>query len=492
MAMMSASDYAKSPEFLKAEAAAKAFRDKQSGATTPTGTTTPTFTPTKYTMPGQSKPTPTPMQPPAPSRSAQFASQYPSITPAASKVDYRSILDTVMGRINQPQRQFQYNPESDSAYQAAATAARSGVGTAQANTNARLRATGQGKSSYSETVANQIAQQAEANIANNIRPQYEQQAYGRFQNEQANDQQNLQNMLTVGQGYNNIDQQKFNNAITEAGVTGRYYPPAVQERINQVLALKQQAERPGVTSDQMGQFKSQADAIRGQLAQLGVDPSIVGYENDYNQAAQNVAANYKGTPTMQLREANLNAANQVGEQLGQVLQPKDDWSNLYNQTEAPFNHQVQQQNEQNTAQYLGQYQGVPTMQKVMQDATIKNMTSDNLMQAAAESRKIGNEDLAVKLEIWDKTGKAPDGIPGVPAGTQLAGKTPSPLKDNDIASLIDDSPYMIKQYNEDDKVIGTTVDPTKKDGLAQYIASLGLPADQAKQWFIRYGLWSGK
>jgi hypothetical protein len=42
------------------------------------------------------------------------------------------------------------------------------------------------------------------------------------------------------------------------------------------------------------------------------------------------------------RQANLDAALQVGNQQGRVLQPKDDWSNLYNQTDAPLNTQGQQ------------------------------------------------------------------------------------------------------------------------------------------------------
>lgn len=42
------------------------------------------------------------------------------------------------------------------------------------------------------------------------------------------------------------------------------------------------------------------------------------------------------------RDANLNAALQVGNQLGRVLQPKSDWSNLYNQEDAPLNMQGQQ------------------------------------------------------------------------------------------------------------------------------------------------------
>lgn len=54
------------------------------------------------------------------------------------------------------------------------------------------------------------------------------------------------------------------------------------------------------------------------------------------------------------------------------------------------------------------------------NATISNMTSDNARQNAAASRAVGNESQARLFEIWDRTGVAPAGIPGVPAGTPLA------------------------------------------------------------------------
>jgi hypothetical protein len=44
----------------------------------------------------------------------------------------------------------------------------------------------------------------------------------------------------------------------------------------------------------------------------------------------------------QKKQNNLAAASQVGQQLGRVIQPKDDYGNLYNQADAPLNLQGQQ------------------------------------------------------------------------------------------------------------------------------------------------------
>lgn len=66
------------------------------------------------------------------------------------------------------------------------------------------------------------------------------------------------------------------------------------------------------------------------------------------------------------------------------------------------------------------------------------------------------------------------------------------LTDVQISDIIDSSPLLQKQYDDNGKLTGSSVPEQNKQALAQYIASLGLPPDQAKKWFIRYGLWTGK
>ncbi|UKS25017.1 hypothetical protein LOZ80_25915 [Paenibacillus sp. HWE-109] len=61
----------------------------------------------------------------------------------------------------------------------------------------------------------------------------------------------------------------------------------------------------------------------------------------------------------------------------------------------------------------------------MQGATIANMSGDNARGWAAEARQAGNQQLGQLFDVWDRTGVAPAGIPGVVAGTQLKGKSSS-------------------------------------------------------------------
>ena len=148
---------------------------------------------------------------------------------------------------------------------------------------------------------------------NSIRPQYEQMAYDRFVNDQNLERQNLNDLLNLGSQYNQLGQQDFSNRLAQsaeeramAQLTGRMQLPEVAQRyINEVLDLKRQAEGPGVTTEQMNQYRNQADGLRQQLAMMGVDPNIVGYESDYGQALQNVA---RGTPTLAARQFDYDVA----------------------------------------------------------------------------------------------------------------------------------------------------------------------------------------
>jgi len=93
--------------------------------------------------------------------------------------------------------------------------------------------------------------------------------------------------------------------IQEAGLTGSYMPEGARDIINNILSLKQQAEQQGVTPEQMANFKKSADEQRAALARMGIDPSMVGFEQGYDQASQN-AANYRGIPTLQGQNQQFN------------------------------------------------------------------------------------------------------------------------------------------------------------------------------------------
>lgn len=286
-------------------------------------------------------------------------------------------------RMNRQPQQYSYNADADPTFQSAANAVRSGVSTAQANTNARLRATGQGKSSWSETVSNQIANKAEQDIANNIRPQYEQLAYQRYMGQQQQENQQLANMMNAYKMYVDQDQQQFGNTLQALGMQNQY--------------TQQQFANERATAD---------DALRQ-------------------------------------RQANLNAYLQTGQATGYspIEGPKEDWRLLFqgpgsDPTQFAPNLVGQKfKSDQDQQQFLrgvqeagvtGSYKDKPTMQKLAQDfnqkqameqLAISRMNAGTSAMSARNSA--GNARINQLLDIYRATGQAPSGLEsyGVQPGT---------------------------------------------------------------------------
>ncbi|WP_348624688.1 hypothetical protein ABFT51_07695 [Paenibacillus peoriae] len=250
-----------------------------------------------------------------------------------------------------PLPEFKYDAQSDPAYQSALAEARANLATEQRNTNARLRATGQGRSSWSDTVANQLANRSMESIANTTLPQMMQQAYGRFIDkanyDQSAAQQQAQQLANL---YGLQYQQDVSRPLAESEATGNYLPGEARTAMNNIIALKNQAETKGVTADQRSQYSSQADQLRMQLQAMGIDPSLYGANVNAGQAAKNVNV---GTRTLQgqqvdqqRKESNLNAANTISQMTGRAVTPQDDWQGLQRQAanpNTPLTLQAQQQ-----------------------------------------------------------------------------------------------------------------------------------------------------
>ncbi|MFW5438123.1 hypothetical protein [Paenibacillus apiarius] len=240
-------------------------------------------------------------------------------------------------------QQFSYDPDSDPAYQAALSTARRNIGDQQADTNAFLRAGGQGKSSWSETVANQIGAKEMARVSDTVLPQLMQQAYQRY-SDQANRDMQMQQMNYGVQrdkmgDLANLFAQQYQYDVTrpmdEAALTGNYLPGEARQAIQNLLGLKQQAETKGITQAQRSELSKQADGIRAQLSALGIDPSLYGADVSYSQASQR---NVQGSRTLAgqqvdlaNKQANNSAAMGWSELTGQMLYPQQDWSGYQRQ-----------------------------------------------------------------------------------------------------------------------------------------------------------------
>lgn len=396
------------------------------------------------------------------------ATQQPAANPYNDQ--YTKMISDIMSRVNAPQQDVYSTPQYAAAQAQAGRSAQQGIRSAQE----ALGSSGFGRSTVLGESANRAQNDANEYLQLQLVPQIQQQLAQQKQAE-INNMYNLLNpvynqltrqdtlernknsdIMSVIELLTNNNQNEFNNDITrrndaraEAGITGYYMPDGARDIINNILGLKQQAEGQGVTSDQMGQFKSQADAYRNQLYQLGIDPNMVGFDADYNQAAKN-AADYRGIQTLQGQGQEFNQNMDIEK----------------------FKYGQQQDEIQNTAQYAGMYNGQPTMQKIMQNATISNMNSDNARAAAQEARAVGDKQLGALFDTWDRTGVAPEGIPGVRAGTPLAGKQAS-AKTTDYKTNPDfasDVAYFKKNPNEIDLLESNAQDFINEYSYDGYLA----------------------
>ncbi|MGR6764446.1 hypothetical protein ACU1JV_21835 [Paenibacillus sp. T2-29] len=306
----------------------------------------PTSAPVK--VPNQPKSSPSPMV-----QAATSVQSSPQATYTPIQRQTEQTLQRMNDMINnQPAFQYKapdpwsYNPQDDPSYTSSLAEAKRNIETEQADTNARLRANGQGKSSYSELVSNQVADNTMSSLANTLVPQLMQQSYSRY-SDAANRDMQLQQLnygvqrdkmgdLTNLYGLQN--QEYFQNPITEGQLTGNYLPAEGRQAIDQLLSLKQQAETKGVTAEQRASLTKQADGIRAQLSALGIDPSKYGANVNYNSArtaSPGIRTLQGQQMDLQNRQANQQAANTVSELSGKLVTPQSDWQGLYRQASNP-------------------------------------------------------------------------------------------------------------------------------------------------------------
>ncbi|MEK3717906.1 hypothetical protein [Paenibacillus sp. FSL R7-0333] len=264
-----------------------------------------------------------PAAPTVPAAATAAAQRMVTATSAQPRTE--QALSAQANLVNTP---FNYDPTTDPLYQSAVKAAQQTLGVNQKNTNAQLRATGQGKSSYSETVANQLAHQSEENLANNVLPIYAQKAYQQYQDSIGN-QRNL---------YNDYNQQDFQNPISEANVTGNYMPAEAMTAYKQLLANKQEAEAPTITREQRAALSSETNALRDTLKRLGIDISGLGADKTAAQAGTvnpGIRTLAGQAQDQSAKSANLDAATVVSNMTGKVITPQTDWQGLVRQANDP-------------------------------------------------------------------------------------------------------------------------------------------------------------
>lgn len=330
---------------------------------------------------------------------------------------------------------FQYSAESDPQYQAALRNAQRNAQTAGQNAQEELNARGILNSTVTSDRLGQIQQAEYGKVSDNILPQLMQQAYQR-----ANDQ----------------------------------YAKDYQKYLDQTnLEYKNYQDQYSQGQDQYKNLASLIPLISG-VGQQALD----------NQYRDTAFTEQQRQNAEQIKQNNWNAYLQsVGITGNLGTGPKTDYSLLGGTNGAPsFQGQ----------QYLDtkSQQGIDNARADRQlNATIGNMTSDNIRQNAAAARAAGNESQARLFDIWDRTGEAPAGIPDVPVGTKLNKGAPSGSKLN----LDDYKSYINTKFNKD-----VPLDPrvptagTKKefdaDGARKYILSRDMTPTEIAQLLQLYDL----
>ncbi len=297
-----------------------------------------------------------PSAPAAPALSTQTTQQQPVVSPqvqayssammggnaagaAGNVVQFPTTrANQTLGQLQEASnKQFEYNQDNDPAYHAAMATARQNIAQQQADTNARLRAGGQGKSSYSEGVANQIGAQEMARVSTEVLPQLISQAYAREQDKLSN----LRNLYALQ------NQEDFTNKVTEAQLTGTYMPAEAQAVVNQLNNLKLVTEQnwSQMTADQRAAARSQGDQLRAQLQGMGIDPSLFGADVTANTAMGNV--NRAGLRTMDGQQLDYNISTDQRNYDRNVLESDRAYDRNVLESDRAYQFQAAQQEWQN-------------------------------------------------------------------------------------------------------------------------------------------------
>lgn len=189
---------------------------------------------------------------------------------------------------------FSYDQNTDPAYQAALATAKSNITQSQADTNAFLRARGQGKSSYSDTVANSIASKEMGRVSTDVLPQLISQAYQRYSD-------NANRDLQVQQGNYGVQQDNITNTMREAELTGDYLPPAARQALQNLSDYKTQTEKnwQTMTPAQRVAARLEGDRLREAASNAGAQnvDSLFGADvkatntlSNFSQAARRTVA----------------------------------------------------------------------------------------------------------------------------------------------------------------------------------------------------------
>lgn len=247
------------------------------------------------------------------------------IPPKTNTAQSTELTDLMKAYVTKQATPFSYDEKSDPAYQAALTRAQANINDGNAQVQAENNRRGILNSTITTDRGSEIAAEQMGNVETTIVPQLMSQAYQRYADQQNQEQQQFANQGSLAQMYTAEDQRGIDNTNTTAGLTGNLPGgEQAQSLYSQLLALKQQAESPGVTATERTKLSNQADGIRAMLSTMGVDTSKLGAGSNYSAASQ-------VTPTIRtLQGQALDSSNKQADQ----AQEQQQWQNRFNYGQA--------------------------------------------------------------------------------------------------------------------------------------------------------------
>lgn len=326
-------------------------------------------------------------------------------------------LANLRNQLSQPLAQFSYNPETDPQYQAALRQARANAQQAAGDIAADMNRRGLLNSTITADRGNQAAQREYAYVSDTLLPQLMQQAYDRYLNQQA-----LQ---------------------------------------------RQQA------LDQLGLLQTQYGMVSDEDARLFRDLS-------YADTRADVAADQRHRERLANWAAYMDIVNQSGN-FG--LGPQSNWSNLvtnaYRGEQTLPARQWQDTFDRNVFESDRAFErGVLESDRAFNRSVLESDRNYGL-QSARERRLASGQELDNLYRLWQATGVAPEGIPGVEPGTPYAQSDQSPRAGTLTANQFVD--YVASQYMEPvmDEYgytqIGSrmTTDPQRREEMFQQVVMAG-------------------
>ncbi|MEK0313748.1 hypothetical protein [Cohnella sp. 56] len=391
-----------------------------------------------------------------------------------------------------PPEKFEYDKYKDPNYANAIASAKANIAQEQADTGARLRANGQGRSSYSEGVAQQVATKGMAQVETDVLPKLIENAYAQYadsanrdlQVQQANYGVSQDRMANLANVYGLQRQQDFADPLSEAQTTGNYLSGEARQYIAAIQKLKQQAETPGITVAERAGLSQQADAYRAALQGLGVDSTLFGSGVSLSGTQGNIAK--AGTPTLVAQGQQFEQGVAMAGLTGRL---PDGQQTVQEQQRLFTNDLTQQQFDQDKEMQGLQY----ALSKQVQLGNLDINQAQLLLQQDDNDRQWASLD-------WQMSQPSSSARQGMSANDVL-----SNIKSLYTEPVYDQSPVLPGQER---KKLGEqlTTDPAKREqmflnvvdsGLSdletnQVLAGLGMTKAEIDRYKAKYGASSGK